>query len=77
MGLYDFTFFEMIRRNGRLFGHRTAWIESDGGAQVSFAELEVRVEHLAAGLQRLGVEKGQRVGVLDREREITGCDRRC
>ena len=64
MGLYDFTFFEMIRRNGRIFGNRTAWIEAGSETKVSFAELEARVERLAAGLQRLGVEKGQRIGVL-------------
>ena len=64
MGLYDFTFFEMIRRNGRLFGDRTAWIEAESGARSSFADLGARVERLAAGLQGCGVKKGQRIGVL-------------
>ncbi len=64
MGLYDLTFFEMIRRNGRLFGDRTAWIEPDSGLKLSFAGFEDRVARLAAGLQDCGVQKGQRIGVL-------------
>ncbi len=64
MGLYDFTFYEMIRRNGRLFGSRTAWIEADNGRRIGFAELHDRVVRLAAGLRDCGMQKGQRIGVL-------------
>ena len=32
MGLYDFTFYDLIRRNALVFGDRTAWHEVDDRA---------------------------------------------
>ncbi len=64
MGLRDITLHDLIRRNAAVYGGRPAWIEADDGRALTFAEVAERVERLAAGLQRRGVRKGDRVGVL-------------
>ncbi|MEE4608175.1 MAG: AMP-binding protein [Desulfobacteraceae bacterium] len=64
MGLYDFTFYDMIGRNAALFGDRPAWIELETGEQTSFAAIRTEVDRLAAGLADCGLARGQRIGVL-------------
>jgi long-chain acyl-CoA synthetase len=54
----------MIRRNGACFRDRPAWFEVDNSCQLTFGEIRGSVDRLAAGLQRCGVEKGDRIGVL-------------
>ena len=64
MGLYDFTFYDLINRNAVAFGERQAWFESDDNRTLTFRQYKGQVDRLAAGLQKSGVEKGDRIGVL-------------
>jgi len=64
MGLYDFTIYDLINRNALCFGNRPAWYEVDDGRTLAFSEYKKRVDCLACGLQREGVKKGYRIGVL-------------
>jgi len=64
MGLYDFTIYDLINRNALCFGNRPAWYEVDDGRTLTFSEYKKRVDCLACGLQREGVKKGYRIGVL-------------
>lgn len=64
MGLYDFTFYDLIGRNAGLFGDRSAWIELESGESTSFAALRTEVDRLAAGLADCGLTRGERIGVL-------------
>ena len=64
MGLNDFTFFDLINRNARIFANNPAWFEVDTGQTLTFAEYKRRVEHLACGLTHTGLKQGDRVGVL-------------
>jgi long-chain acyl-CoA synthetase len=64
MGLYDFTFYEMMGRNAALFGDRPAWVELETGKSTSFAAIKADVDRLAAGLAASGLTRGARIGVL-------------
>ncbi|MBW2356825.1 MAG: AMP-binding protein, partial [Deltaproteobacteria bacterium] len=64
MGLYDFTFYDLIGRNAALFGERPAWIELETGERTSFAAIRTEVDRLAAGLAECGLTRGERIGVL-------------
>ena len=64
MGLYDFSFYDLINRNAVAFGDRICWQEIDDGRQVSFAEYKRQVDRLAVGLAGAGIKKGDRVGVV-------------
>lgn len=64
MGLYDFTIYDLIRRNAVSFGKRPAWFEVDDGRTLTFAEFKEKVDSLACGLQQKGIKKGDRIGVL-------------
>lgn len=64
MGLYDFTYYDLVNRNGASYGSRTAWLDGAGARGITFAQVRERVDRLACGLQKLGVAKGDRVGVL-------------
>lgn len=64
MGLYDFTFYDLINRNAVTFGSRLCWQEFDDGRQLTFAEYKSKVDLLAGGLADAGLEKGDRIGVL-------------
>ncbi len=64
MGLYDFTFYDLINRNAQCFRDREAWFEVDDGRTLTFAEYKEQVDRLACGLQNSGIEKGDRIGVL-------------
>jgi long-chain acyl-CoA synthetase len=64
MGLYDFTIYDLINRNAVIFGKREAWFEVDDGRTLTFAEFKKKVDFLAAGLQKEGIKKGDRIGVL-------------
>ena len=61
MGLYDFTFYDLIQRNVTNFGKRPAWFEADDQRALTFAEIKAQVDRLASGLQKLGVLKGDRI----------------
>lgn len=64
MGLYDFTIYDLICRSAFSFKDRTAWFEAEDGRAVTFGQFRHRVEQLAAGLQRTGIRKGDRIGIL-------------
>lgn len=64
MGLYDFTFYDLIRRNAVCFAERPAWLEAADGRTLTFAQYKAAVDRLAGGLLRSGVKKGDRIGVL-------------
>lgn len=64
MGLHDFTVYGMISRNAVSFGHLPAWYELDDGRTLTFAGIKTEVDRLAAGLREIGLNKGDRVGVL-------------
>ena len=64
MGLYDFSFYDLINRNAVTFGNRICWQEVDDGRQVTFAEYKKQVDLLSIGLSQAGIEKGDRIGVL-------------
>ncbi|MBW1841391.1 MAG: AMP-binding protein [Deltaproteobacteria bacterium] len=64
MGLYDFTFYDLINRNALSFKNRPAWFEADDDSTRTFSQIKKRVDHLAVGLQKLPVKKGDRIGVL-------------
>jgi len=64
MGLYDFTFYDLINRNAVCFGGRAAWYEVDDERSLSFIQLKAEVDKLACSLQQRGLGKGDRVGVL-------------
>jgi len=64
MGLYDFTIYDVINRNARCFGGKPAWLEVSDGREVTFDQLKDKVDHLAKGLQKAGLKKGDRIGVM-------------
>ena len=64
MGLYDFTFYDLINRKAVSFGQKPAWIEVDDDRTVTFSEFKQAVDRLAQGLKKAGIAKGSRLGVL-------------
>jgi len=64
MGLYDFTFYDIINRNVTCFGDKQAWFDVEDGRTLTFIQYKEKVDLLAAGLQESGVKRGDRVGVL-------------
>jgi len=64
MGLYDFTFYDLISRNATAFGDKEAWFEVDDGRTLTFSQYKERVDRLACGLQKSGVQKGDRIGAV-------------
>jgi acyl-CoA synthetase (AMP-forming)/AMP-acid ligase II len=64
MGLYDFSFSDLINRNERAFGGRICWHEVDDGRELTFAQYKKQTDMLAVGLRQAGVQKGDRIGVV-------------
>lgn len=64
MGLYDFTFYDLIARNARTFGEKVCWHEVDDGRELSFITYKEQVDRLATGLAAAGIQKGDRIGVV-------------
>jgi len=64
MGLYDFTFYDLINRNAVCFENRPAWFEVDDGRTLTFGQFKETVDRFACGLQNLGLKKGDRIGIL-------------
>jgi long-chain acyl-CoA synthetase len=64
MGIYDFTFYDLICRNADSCGNQPAWYEADDDKTLTFAEYKNDVERLAQGLRKAGVRKGDRLGIL-------------
>ena len=64
MGLYDFSFYDLIERNAVCFQNRPAWFEVDDQRTITFAEYKTKVDQIACGLQSSGIKKGDRIGAL-------------
>ncbi|MGD2029484.1 MAG: AMP-binding protein, partial [Desulfobacterales bacterium] len=64
MGLYDFTFYDLIQRNAVCFNDAEAWFEADDNRRLTFNRFKELVDCLACGLQRSDIKKGDRIGVL-------------
>lgn len=64
MGLYDFTFYDLISRNAATYDSHICWQEVDTGRLVTFAEYKTQVDMLASGIARQGITKGDRIGVV-------------
>lgn len=64
MTVYDYTFYDLINRNAVCFNDRQAWFEVDDQRTLTFAEYKEQVDQLANGLQKIGIKKGDRIGVL-------------
>lgn len=64
MGLYEFSFYDLIRRNSVAFAALPCWREIDDGRQLTFAQYKEQVDQLAAGLSRNGIKKGDRLGAV-------------
>ena len=62
MNLRSFTLYDLITRNGHLYGDRIAFI--DDHHRVSHAQFAQRSARLAAGLATLGLGRGDRIAVL-------------
>ena len=61
MGLHDYTFYDLINRNAVCFNDRQAWFEAEDQRSANFAEIKEQVGRLASGLQKLGIQKGDRI----------------
>ncbi len=66
MGLYDFTLYDVIVRNGRLFEDRPAWLSAGQESALTFGQVKTAVDGLALRLQEIGCQKGDRIGVMGR-----------
>jgi acyl-CoA synthetase (AMP-forming)/AMP-acid ligase II len=64
MGLYDFTFYDLINRNAICFKNHDAWFEADDNRSLTFLQYKEHVDRLAGGLRNSGIKKGDRIGVL-------------
>jgi len=64
MGLYDFTFYDVILRNAASFGEQLAWFEADDSRTLTFAQYKDSVDRLAVGLQQNNIKQGDRIGIL-------------
>ncbi|MFH1123196.1 MAG: AMP-binding protein [Pseudomonadota bacterium] len=64
MGLYDFTFYDLVRTNAQSFRDKEAWVDIDDGRMLTFGQYKDAVDHLTCGLLQYGIQKGDRIGVL-------------
>ena len=62
MGLNDYTIYDFICRNAKLFGNRDSIVFND--IRLTHQEYKDRCDRLAAGLTRAGIQKGDRLGVI-------------
>ena len=64
MALHDYTFYDLISRNAVSFNTLSAWFEVDDQRTLNYAEYKQKVDRLACGLQKAGIGKGDRIGVI-------------
>lgn len=64
MNVHDFTLYDVVQRNATYFGEKQAWFEADDSRTLTFAQCKEMVDHLACSLLKLGVSKGDRIGIL-------------
>ena len=68
MGLYDFTFYDLIARNAVSFGDQSSWFEVDADKSLTFFQIKEMIDRLAFGLQTTGIKKGDRIGILGKKK---------
>ena len=64
MGLYDFTLYDVIRRNSRIYGNRPALLDPVQDHSLTFRQVRQAVDSLATRLQAAGCRKGDRIGIM-------------
>jgi acyl-CoA synthetase (AMP-forming)/AMP-acid ligase II len=64
MGLYDFTLYDVIVRNARLYQNKPAWQDVDSGHSLTFGQIKSLVNMQASALGQAGCQKGDRIGVV-------------
>jgi acyl-CoA synthetase (AMP-forming)/AMP-acid ligase II len=62
MGLYDYNLYSVIKRNARIYKERAALISENN--IISHQQFLEKVDRLSQGLMSIGVEKGDRIGVV-------------
>jgi acyl-CoA synthetase (AMP-forming)/AMP-acid ligase II len=62
MGIYDFTVYDVICRNAQIYPNRDSVVFND--IRLTHRRFKEKCDKLAAGLVKLGVEKGDRLGVV-------------
>jgi long-chain acyl-CoA synthetase len=62
MGLYDFTVYDFIDRNARVYPHQDCLVFQN--ARLTHGNFKEKCDQVAAGLKRAGIQKGDRLGVL-------------
>lgn len=60
----DVSLHDLIRSRAREFGDRTALVEANSGATISYSELDERIGQVASGLVAHGLEKGDVVALM-------------
>ena len=68
MGIHDLTFYDVVTRNAACFRDREAWFEADDGRTLTFSGIKEEIDRLACGLREAGIKKGDRIGVLGKNR---------
>jgi acyl-CoA synthetase (AMP-forming)/AMP-acid ligase II len=64
MGIYDLTIYDMICRNAVLFKDKPAWFEAETEQTLTFSQIKNLVDSYARGLQQIGVQKQDRIGIV-------------
>ena len=62
MGLQDFTVYDLISRNARIFAHREALVIDS--LRLNFNFLSNYINKLSYGLYKIGIKKGDRIAIL-------------
>ncbi len=57
-------YYDLICRNARAYNTCPAWFEADDGRTLTFGQFKETVDRLAGGLQNIGIQKGDRIGIL-------------
>lgn len=58
------TFYDLICRNAVCHKNKPAWFEVDDNRELTFGMYKEQVDRLACGLQKLGIRRNDRIGVL-------------
>ena len=64
MPITNFSLYQVIKNNARCYSDRIAWFEASSEKGATFADALKEVHSVAAGLQNMGVSKGDRIGVV-------------
>lgn len=62
MGLYDYTIYSVIKHNAIIYRDRIAW--KSGDHLITHSQFHENINRLAYGLTDVGLQKGDRIGIL-------------